>query len=100
MRSRSAAVVSVVVAVLGGAACGSSYTPSATARHAFVDARATALRKVKTQSFSDEHALEIAYTSSQHANISDRDTRALKKELEKDQALREEISTRVATLCA
>ena len=100
MRSRSAAVVSVVLAVVGGAACGSSYTPSAAARHAFVEARATALCKVKTQSFPDEHALDLAYTASQHANISDRDTRALKKKLEKDQALREEISARVATLCA
>jgi hypothetical protein len=100
MRSRSAAVVSVVLVVLGGAACGSSYTPSAAARHAFVEARATALCKVKTQSFSDEHALEVAYTASQHANFSDRDSRVLKKKLENDQALREEISTRVASLCA
>ena len=98
-RNSSRAIAAIVVAAIGMAACGSSYSPSATARTAFVEARASALCKVKTHAYADEHALEVAYTASQHAAISDRDAQVLKSALDTDATLRADITARVAALC-
>ena len=80
-RGRPFAVVVLAAAVATGA-CGSGYTPNTEARRAFVDAQASALCAVKARTFPNEQALEAAYRSAQRANISDRDARALKKQLE------------------
>ena len=93
------AATSALVAGVAFVACGSSYTPSATARSAFVDARAQALCTVKDKTFNSEQALEAAYTKSQSAAISDKDNQWLKSHLEKDAQLRGDITARFDALC-
>ena len=98
-RTTSRATVVLLFAAIGISACGSSSTPSAAARAAFVNARASALCTVKTHAYADKQALEAAYTASQHAAISDHDAQILKSELDKDATLRAAITARVAALC-
>lgn len=96
----AASATSVLVTGVAFAACGGSgYTPSASARAAFVEARAQALCKVSDQTFSSQTALEQAYTSAQKAAISAKDERWLKSHLETDDQLRADISARFSAMC-
>jgi len=90
---------SALVAGVAFVACGSGYKPSASARTAFVDARAHALCEVKDKNFTSENALEAAYNTAEAAKISAKDEAWLKARYEKDAKLRGDITARFDQLC-
>lgn len=100
MRTRCALAVTAAIVALAGAACGGSSGVSAESRSAFVDARASALCTVKTNSYATQKALEASYLSEQRADIPASDEKKLKKMLDDgDPALNGEVTARVGALC-